>query len=414
MADEAVSIAAPGGAPDTVVNTPEPIKTTPNPEAGDKPASELRNNAPTEKKPTMRETLEKAKARVDDGERADAPKPVESKAKTPAKAAPKTSSEPAKADADPGKEAQPRGEGGKFAARTSEAADDDESGEQRQAPAKTGEGDRSAPKRFVTEARDLWDKLGPEADVIKDEVLRMERNQNAGIEKHRAAATRYDQVYRPYDELAQRSGVDAVKVLQEYVELDTMINNPQTFVKGIERILNGRGVTLQQFAQHVLGGQAQDGTQRPANAGKTPNEVALENKIIQLEQQMNGVGQHLQQQTHRAVTNDVQAFAQSPGHEHFDLLAERIASLIANDGLPLQDAYDTALAEAQDHAQQILGSVGAKPASRAASSSRERDEQIAKGSASIKGAPSAGSAPAAKKPASSIQESLQTALRQVG
>jgi hypothetical protein len=81
------------------------------------------------------------------------------------------------------------------------------------------------------------------------------------------------------------------------------------------------------------------------------------------------------------------------------------------------DAYATALREAQDVARELLGDSALKtpsdenPFDKAAS---ELDEQIAKGSKSIKGANSAGSTPPRKSgPLPSIKESIARARQRL-
>lgn len=398
MTDEAVTAepsapAAPPAAPETVDTPPAELKS--HMDAKPEPKVE---------KPSTRDAIRKATEAVEAREKAEAkeppdkapPKPAE--AKTPPKADDKADPK-AKPDDKPSQE---RGEHGHFAAKEKPEepkpkADDDE---------------RSPPKRWDARAQATWKSIeGDEHTEVRREIHRSFREMEQGLAKYGPVAKRYHDVYMQYDQMARQSNVDPKKVLDEYVRLDRMINNPKTLVQAIEQILNGRGVTLQQFAQHVTG-QPGD-PNKPGNPGRSASEIATAQQIAKLEQRLSASEQASQRSQAQGLATQVAEWGKDKAH--FERLSPRIAQIIRDDRLTLPDAYAKALGEAEQFAAVFNNSDSRlSPSSPAtAKSSAELDAQTVKGSRSITGAPSAGSDPAAHKPSSSIKEAIRRAQARV-
>ena len=272
-----------------------------------------------------------------------------------------------------------------------------------------------APARFSPDAKAEWDKL-PES--VKAETHRALRELEQGHGKYKESATRYETSYKEFDALAKQFNADPKKVLQEYVGIDRLLG--ENFVGGLQRIAENKGVDLKEVARQILGADAQrpSAQQQPGQgqpqAGQFPPEAAavirnLQQTVQRLEQQVTGVTSHVSEQARssaeRAAMSEVEAFAAN--RPYFNELSEQIAAHITNDGLSLEQAYDTAF----NNAQAMARSLGFIPQP-AAASAADLEAQTLKGRKSIAGAPSAGSSPAAHKPSSSIRDALRKAISQ--
>lgn len=382
----------PQAAPDEeIVTAPEPLKSHVD-------------KAPEPEKPvSTRDALKAAREKVE-AEDKTTPKPVAEKiAKVELKAKVEPEAKPVE---------KPRGEHGHFATAKTDAenaaAEEAAKSKVESKPPAPGQPDhRVPPTRYSAEAKAGWDAT---PDPVKMETHRAFRELEAGIQKYREPATRYETTFKQFDDIAQQSGIPVEKraaVLNEYISLDRGLNDPKTFVPTVEKILNGRGVTLQQFAEHVLGQRGQ------APQSKTAEQIALE----RIEQRLDNREKAEQERNRQQQTNQLaqQVDTWSKGKEHFDMLADRIAQIIISDRLSPDDAYAKALTEAQELARAFNGDSGSEPSPKpaAALSAEEIADQTRKGSKSIKGAPGSGSAPATAKASSSIRDALRRAQARV-
>lgn len=383
---ESAAAPIPQAAPEEVVAAPEPLKSHVD-------------KAPEPEKPiSTRDALKAAREKVE-AENKTPPKPVAEKV---AKVEPKAK------EPEPKLVEKPRGEHGHFvrdpAKTDAENAAAEEAAKPESKPPAPGQPDhRVAPTRYSSEAKAGWDAT---PDPVKMETHRAFRELEAGIQKYREPAQRYETTFKQFDDIADRSGIPPEKraaVLQEYISLDTGLNDPKTFLPTIEKILNGRGVTLQQFVDHVTNGRQQ------APQGKTAEQVALERIEQRLDSRERAEQQRAHQQQRDHLAQQVDTW--SKGKEHFDVLADRIAQIITSDRLSPDDAYVKALTEAQELARAFNGESGSEPSPKpaAALSAEEIADQTRKGSKSIKGAPGSGSAPATAKASSSIKDALRRA-----
>lgn len=402
MTAEAASPVVNAPAPEAEADIPNPIKVEPQ-KAEPKPEKPL----------SVRDTLARAREKVEKEEAGEKPlsdKVVKDQPKVPPKSANEANT--AEKPADKVAEPQPR-DNGRFTARETKA-EEGEAKPAAQQPNAGGDDHQIAPKRYSQEARDAWTAV---PDTVKAETYRMQRELEAGLNKHKETAARMEP-FREFDDLARQSNVDSKAVLNEYVRLDRLINNPQTFVQGIEEILKGKGVSLQQFASAITqrnGQQPQPQNGQPQPTPQQPSREVTELKqtVALMSKQLEQVGQHIQTQQseqHETILRDWSA-----DKPHFDALRDRVTHLVSDEGLLPDDAYVKALTEAQDSARAFLGDTGVKPQPKTpVLSAEELAEQTRKGSRSIKGAPSAGSAPAAKQPSPTVRDALRRAFQQAG
>lgn len=352
----------------------------PTPDAKpDKPEAEIKDDKPSK---TAGEAVRKAMDKINkDAEAKAAEKPAEAKADAKDDAKP----EPKPADAKP---EQPR-ENGKFASAAPKAD---------QAPEET-------PTWLKPHEKEVWQKAPPEVRAI---VERRNTEAAAGLEKYRASHEAQERL-RPFNEMAQQAGTTVEAALKSYTDLDKLLHTDK--VKGIEAVLHRVGITPHEYASHILN---QSPDEQRSQSESTIRE--LKQQVEALTQQMGGVTQTLEQKRQaeeqartQETTNQIEKW--SADKPYFELIAPHIADAIRDGAKDLDSALSAVL---QKYPQL---SVLTKPATAipdTASPAAIPDEpQKLAGQKSISGAPTTGSDPAYRKPASSNREALQRAFARI-
>lgn len=353
----------------------------------------------------VRKAMDAVKAREaekgDDGK----PKPEEPKAKD-AKAQPEVKAEPVKAEAKPETKPTERAPDGKFAPKATEAPAE---GTQPavDAPAQTEQGKQSniheAPARFDAAAKAEWANA-PES--VKGAVHRTVRELEQGIEEHRQ---RWEPL-RQYDELAKQNGTELSPALERYVAMDKLLSHD--LAQGLDSVIRdktGGQMGLREFVAQLTGQQPD---QAQSQSDRTTHE--LRQQISRLEQQLQGVTGHIQQQTAAGIEQKVGSF--SADKPDFEALSGKIVEHIGK-GLSLEAAYEAAKQEATELARSLGYVPAASQTQQPLSPAQTPAPAPLKpaGQKSVHGAPATGSDPASQKkpPASSIREALERAKSRV-
>lgn len=391
MSDVAIADGAPAPAdapasPAAVIDTqqvapPNPVHSEPLPapkaEPAEKPSS------------TVADAIERASRKVEAQQRQEP-------AKAEAKPAEKVE---AKAEAPAERQPAQRDETGRFAPR--EPAQHDAAAPPMQQPTQQQPRQpvRDLPARFSSDPQASADwETTPES--VRHATNRSIRELETGIQKYKADAEEFDRV-RNFAEAARRNGGDLHSALSRVVEIEQAFQrNP---VEGFQKIADHFGISLRQVAAHVMG-QPQD--QVAAQNDSVIRE--LRNEVAQLQRQIGGVTQTIQQQQERTVQSSVAQFAAA--NPRFEELSNDIAFF-------LKSGRTSDLAEAYRLAEMLNPGPAPVPAQRAASDAAppSAEAQTLKGMKSVSGAPSPGSDPAPRrKAANSPIEALDRAFATVG
>lgn len=256
-----------------------------------------------------------------------------------------------------------------------------------------------APSRFSPDAKALW-ATAPEP--VKAEVLRMEREMTAGLEKYREDATAFEPL-RQFDSLAKQNGTDLPSAMERYVAFEMGLNADP--VAGFVSICADKGLNPREIAAKVLGQELPPAEQQTAQSQQTINR--LQARIDQLEQGVTTI------QT-GTVSQKIEAFVGSlPETDRplFEELGPNIAALIKQ-GHDLPSAFATAKEAERTRVQRLATSFGFTPAPAVPAVPPAPDlmAQTLKGQLSVTGAPSSGSNPSNRKPPSSPREALDRAF----
>lgn len=265
------------------------------------------------------------------------------------------------------------------------------------------------PSRFSADAKAAW-KDAPEP--VKAEVHRALRELEQGVEKYRGDATVYNEVFKPFVDMAVRSQIDPQVQLTEYVKIDQAL--AQDFNAGIGMIFRNAGVDPREWAASVMGQQLPPEDQRNASQERVIN--GLMQEIAALKSGFSGVQQTMAQQRGETVQQTIEGFVTAlPETDKalFRELDQDIAARLNEPNATLETAFAAAKQEAQARYQRLFGS----PASSAAPAPQPAPDlsaQTRKGSLSITGAPGPGSNPDTRKPPSSPRAALDASFAQLG
>lgn len=385
-----------GGAPEGVpidtpqVDTPAPVSNQP-PEAAPEPKPEVED-----KKPSLRESIAKADAKVKE-KQAEAGKPKDEAKPDVAEPAKEARAPDAKQD----KKESPPGEDGAAEKPATVRGGDD---------ARQSEGRKQAdpPARFLPEAREKW---GPTPREVKAEVHRMSEE----LQEHRD----YRESLREYEDMAGRHGVTVKDTMARYVAADQALN--RDFGSGVAQmaqmyghspadaiasVMRAYGVSPQQFVQHAAQNPQPQRQQTPSV------EHIVETAVGRMQQVM----EH--QQFTQQVTSKIDQFAAT--HPDYRDLEKQIESVLRS-GV-IDNLYGAGLPPEQKLAEAYRMVGGRKATSHEDPATVPEDSQPATprqanpaGQRSIAGARSPGPEPVSGKRASpSLRAALERAVSRSG
>jgi hypothetical protein len=317
-------------------------------------------------------------------------------------------------EAEAPKEPQARTENGKFAAKE-QPAPEVETKPAEQPQQQTPK--HQAPARFHDVAKSEWD-AAPES--VKGEVLRTIRELEAGHQKYKEDAGRFNEL-RDYHEMAERSGTDLRSALSNYVETEKLLRTDpvaglQSLLKtidmhpvaAIDAILRSNNTSLAQFADAVVKNPEKFNFAPPQRADPVAHQAMQEVQALKAELQ-----------AQRAANEIIAPFRAS--HPRYDALQDDIASILKSgsipSNLPPQERLSMAYAEAESRAMryaEMFSAPGAQTAAPQPLAQTQMPRPVVNpaGLKSISGAPSTvqPTGKAIKRgPLPSIEESLRRA-----
>lgn len=250
------------------------------------------------------------------------------------------------------------------------------------------------PQRLSPEGKAAWD-AAPEP--LRADVVRMHDELTAGINKYKPDAEAFSELTE-FKKLADEHGLKLKDVMANYVKLDTKLSTD--LVGGLEDILQHHGVTLRQVAEHVMGQEPADQSQKLIGE--------LRKELSDVRRELGSVTSTVKDQTtnqrQRETRQQVEAFAaQNP---RFEELAETITKEIAH-GYDLKTAYE--------RAERLNPAPAPAVTPAPANAAPAIEAQTLKGTRSVSGAPGSGSNPGQKRPVpATARDAINMALSRVG
>lgn len=284
--------------------------------------------------------------------------------------------------AKPAAEGKPRDEAGKFKAEAAPAV-----------PESVATPEVAAPNTWKKEAAAHFAALPAE---VRAEVARREADFHKGIEQYRQAATfaqTMEKAITPYAATLQSLGITPDKAVAELMASDHRLRygQPAEKLATIRGLAQHYGVDLSQLGQ----------TQEQQYVD--PNVTALQQQVQQLTQHLQQQQLTGQQQAQESLTSEISAFAADPSHSHFESVKGHMAALLqAGQAKDLPDAYEQA--------------VYANPVTRAAmlqQQAAQQREEAAKAAKAAKNAASVNVRTRASMPVSQPIGSMEDTMRAI-
>ncbi len=278
---------------------------------------------------------------------------------------------------------------------------------------------KEAPSRFAPAAKAEWEKT-PES--VKAETDRAFKELEAGLQKYKASAERFDELAE-YEQLSRQHYNQPLKeTLKHYADLDRGLADPKTNLATLERLVSNmkyQGTDgqlynwdLPQLAQFILdqNEQGMDSFQDPQADLK--RELADVKK--QLAEFQNGFKQQREterERTTQTLQEQITEFASQ--NSRFDELWEDIELELHNPKFAAGKEPLQRLKLAYEKVERLNPAPSLAPPAPAIAAP-DVAAQTRKASASVTGAPGAGSNPAKMPVPSSSREALKAAMRAKG
>lgn len=392
--------------PSTVLN-PETVKAT---SGGGKtsisaePGTSIQDVLQTELDSLKAKDAEAAKVKEPDAEKVD-PK---------AKDAPEKDAEK-KAEAKPDdKAAKPRAEDGKFAkaekvegeepepAKADKGAPDQAAAEQESSErGRPSEGRQQSepPARFLPRAKELWENV---PNPVKGEINRMMQEHDAEVTQYRQSHEEWTKLDK-FQKMATEHKVTISDALERYTRLDGLLASDP--ISGIREILATRGITPEQYAQHVLN-NPEAHQPRPQAPVPDPTMARVSAETVQLREELNSLKQE------QAAATIIAPFRAE--HPRFDELQEDIAFFLQSGKIPASLSPSDRLEAAYDMAERINPrSVSAPQPDGLASVAAKPVPSNDAGTKSVRGAPSDGHDTTIEDTSTDLRETLRKELRKI-
>lgn len=199
------------------------------------------------------------------------------------------------------------------------------------------------PATWTADAKEKFSDLDP---VLKDEILKREKDFAQGIQKHADAAKEaesYDQILAPYDAMIKSEGATRQQAVASLLNTAYLLRTATPEQKGqlILQLANQYGADLSQVSP-----QAEQEDDEYAD----PEVKGLKDELTSLKNQITTQNQTAQQQQLLAYQQQLTDFAEAKNedgtlkHEHFDKVRTSMAALMQSGAAPtLEEAYEQSL-----------------------------------------------------------------------
>lgn len=247
------------------------------------------------------------------------------------------------------------------------------------------------PTSWSADAKAHWATLPP---ALQQAVAKRESEMSEGQRRWSEREQRYDSMLAPVAEAASRTGITVEEGLNRLIGANAMLE--QNPVQGLVEIGRFYGIDLAPFFQS-----------NPQQQRAMP---AVDPTIQHLMQTVNSMQTTLQTREQAEANASIEAFAKSPGHEHFDTVRGQMSTLLEK-GLAtdLQSAYDMAVWSSPEVRAQLIAAQTAPVAAR--QQQQVQVDKAKRGALSLNGSPAGVPAPAAKE-FDNVRDAVKDAYRQ--
>lgn len=290
------------------------------------------------------------------------------------------------------KEAKPRDETGKFAAKPVEAQATAQTPPQAAAPADPTQAAPPAapvapvaPRGWSPASKAAFDQL---PDSIKADVVKRENEVNQGFAKY-SGLDKHVQDF-------EAAGVKLPDAIAAYREAENQLT--RNFPQGVEGLCQQFNVHPVALAQHILQKYGQQGAQQPQQGQQPAIDPQLRQYIANLENRLHGIENQSKVQAQTAVETDINKFIADPSNKFVDNVVDQMVLLIKGakaEGKPLslKDAYDAACWQNPETRQLLINEQTNATSKSAVEKASKAAHQARAAAASVTGSPIHGVSP---------------------
>jgi uncharacterized phage infection (PIP) family protein YhgE len=289
--------------------------------------------------------------------------------------------------------------------------------EAKTAPAETKY--KEPPQRFASTAKAEWEKT---PEPVRAEIDRSIKELESGLQKYKQSAERFEELAE-YEQLSQQFYRQPLKeTLKNYAELDRSLNNPETNLATLERLVSGMkyvaadGETynwdMRQLAEYVL-----QQTDQGVDSFQDP-QADLKRELADVKKQLSEFQQGFTQQretererTTQTLQEQINEFATQ--NARFDELWQDVELELHNPRFAADKDPLSRLKLAYEKVERLNPAPSLAPPAPALAAP-DATAQTRRASASVTGAPGAGSNPAKKPVPSSSRDALKAAFAAKG
>ncbi len=251
------------------------------------------------------------------------------------------------------------------------------------------------PSFLSAEAKAEWAKA---PSAIQAALLKRDADANEGGRRWSEEKRAYDETLAPVMEAAQRAGVDPREGIKRLTAANAYLDrDPPNAIKWLAQAY---GVDLKALASDQ----------------QQPQQPKADPLVAQLHQDVGYIKSSLAEQAKAQTTQAIQAFASSPGHEHFEDVKVKMGQLLlTRQATDLQDAYDQATWSNPSVRAKLIAAQTAPVA--AAAKDQAIVTKARRGAISPRGTPASAvpepqKAPARVNGADSVEDDVRAAFRQ--
>lgn len=278
---------------------------------------------------------------------------------------------------------------------------------------------KEPPQRFAQAAKAEWEKV-PEA--VRAEIDRSHRELQAGLEKYKASAERFEELAE-YEKLSQEFYRQPLKeTLKNYAELDRGLADPSTNLATLERLVAGMkyvgtdGQTynwdLPQLAQYIVDQADQGVSSYQDPAADLKRELAdVKRQLAEFQNGFTKQRETERERTTQTLQEQISEFAAQ--NARFDELWQDVELELHNPKFAADKDPLIRLKLAYEKVERLNPAPSLAPPAPAIAAP-DVAAQTRKASASVTGAPGAGSNPAKKPVPSSSRDALKAAFAAKG
>lgn len=256
------------------------------------------------------------------------------------------------------------------------------------------------PARFLPKEKELW---GNVPNSVKTAIQRITQEHETEVSQYRESHENWQKLSK-FDQMAKQHGATVSDALERYTTFDGLLQtNP---IEAIRQIMATRGITPEQYAQHVLSNpDAHRAPPPPAAPDPQMRQVSSELETVkaQLEEMRNA----------QAAATIIEPFRAA--NPRYDELQDDIAFFLQSGKIPASLTPHERLEAAYDMAVRInpTSDVVAAPAREAPAAAPARPAKLDAGTKSIRGAPDDGEDSAVEEADEDLTKMLRKEYRRM-